>query len=483
MKTENRKNNDSHKTNKTCDIGIIGLGVMGRNLLLNMNDHGFTVAGYDKDESKVKSLQQESHGSIHAEMDLKSFIAQLKVPRSILFLVPAGKAVDSVIQELIPHLEKNDLIIDAGNSFFKDTDRRIQELKEKQLEFMGIGISGGEYGARHGPSIMPGGSKTSYARVQKLLEAVAAKVQSEPCVTYLGPGASGHYVKMVHNGIEYGIMQLIAETYDIMKRGLGFSNEQLHATYTEWDKGELNGYLIEITGKIFARKDDKTNKDLIDFISGVAKQLGTGMWTTTSAMELQIPIPTIDAAVSMRDLSSYVEDRKALNNVYSALVANSAETATKEIIEDLHHALYTALIITYAQGLADLFVASNKYEYQLNLENVAKIWRGGCIIRSALLQDISEAYKTNPKLSNLLLDQGIAQKIKKNQAALRKVIALAAKLGLPVPGLSASLAYLDAMRSNWLPTNLIQAQRDYFGSHTYERTDSKGTFHTDWEET
>ena len=463
------------------ELGMVGLGVMGRNLLLNMADHQFSVAGYDTDETKVSSLAQESQGRpIFATSNLKEFVHSLRAPRAIVLLVPAGAIVDSVINELLPHLSAGDLIIDAGNSYFKDTDRRTDRLAAHSILFMGTGISGGEEGARFGPSIMPGGSKEAYERVRLVFEAIAAQVNNEPCVTYIGLGSSGHFVKMVHNGIEYGVMQLISESYALMKLGLGLDTAKLAEIYTQWNQGKLNGYLMEITGRIFAKPDSKTNKPLIDEILPVAAQKGTGMWTSQIAMDLQVPIPCIDIAVVMRDLSGFVSERNTASNLYPfALTAFSGDKTA--FIDALEHALIAGIITVYAQGLALLKVASDTYHYQLNLEAISKIWRGGCIIRSALLDDISSAFKTNPELPNLLLDAKVAKQLMAYQKSLRHIVCEAARLGIASPGLMQSLSYFDSYRSAWLPANLIQAQRDYFGAHTYERIDVKGTFHTEWE--
>ncbi|MBK5277317.1 MAG: NADP-dependent phosphogluconate dehydrogenase [Bacteroidia bacterium] len=463
------------------EIGMIGLGVMGRNFLLNVADHGFLVAGYDKDVSKVEALRRESkERNIQGAENIHEFIELLRKPRAIIMLVPAGAPVDSVIKDLLPHLDKGDLIIDAGNSYFKDTDLRADNLAVKGIHFLGVGVSGGEEGARHGPSIMPGGSKEAYERVRPIFEATAAKVNNLPCVTYLGPGSAGHFVKMVHNGIEYAMMQLLSETYDLMKRGLGLNDDQLHDVYNKWNNGELNSYLMEITGKIFSKVDEKTNKRLIDEILDVARQKGTGMWTSQSAMELQVPIPTIDLAVAMRDMSVYKNQRESAGKVlqWPMLIFKDNQNT---FLNQLRHALYTGMIITYAQGMALLTVASDKYNYNLDLEAVARIWRGGCIIRAGLLEDIQNAFHTRNDLPNLLLDPDLSKKIIENQEHLRYIVCRGAELGVPVPALMSSLSYLDAYRSSWLPANLIQAQRDYFGAHTYERIDSKGTFHTEWE--
>jgi 6-phosphogluconate dehydrogenase len=463
------------------EIGMVGLGVMGRNLVLNMADHGFLAAGYDKNSNQVGALKKESaERNICAAADIKEFIALLRKPRAIMMLVPAGAPVDSVIKDLLPHLEKDDLIIDAGNSYFKDTDVRARNLAAKGIQFLGVGVSGGEEGARHGPSIMPGGPKDAYERVRPIFEAAAAKVNGEPCVTYLGPGSAGHFVKMVHNGIEYGVMQLIAETYDIMKRGWGLNDDEVHEVYALWNKGELNGYLVEISGQIFSKQDEKTGKRLIDEILDVAKQNGTGMWTSQSAMELQVPTPNIDLAVAMRNLSVFVKEREQADAIYQRPI-RCFTGDRNTFLTQLGRALFAGIIITYAQGMALLAAASEKYKYQLDLEAVARIWRGGCIIRAALLEDICAAFRARRDLPNLLLDANLSRKLMEHQEDLRRIVSHATESGVPAPGLMVSLGYLDAYRSAWLPANLIQAQRDYFGAHTYERIDAKGTFHTEWE--
>jgi 6-phosphogluconate dehydrogenase len=387
--------------------------------------------------------------------------------------------VDSVIGDLLPHLEKGDLIIDAGNSYFKDTNLRARNLSGDGIQFLGVGVSGGEEGARHGPSIMPGGPKEAYERVRPLLEAVAAKVNGDPCVAYLGPGSAGHFVKMVHNGIEYAVMQLLAETYDLMKRGLGLSDDELRDVYATWNQGELNGYLIEITSRIFTKLDETTGKRLIDEILDVAKQKGTGMWTSQSAMELQVPTPTIDLAVAMRDLSVLEKQRETAGEIFKRPVPPFGGDR-KIFLGQLGHALYVAMIIAYAQGMAVLAAASDEYAYHLDLEAVARIWRGGCIIRTALLEDIRVAYRNQPGLPNLLLAPELSKKVMANEEDLRRIVCAAIDLGLPTPCFMTVLGYFDGYRSAWLPANLIQAQRDYFGAHSYERIDVKGTFHTDW---
>jgi len=463
------------------EIGMVGLGVMGRNLVLNMADHGFTVAGFDKEKAQVEALRKESGDrKIHGADDIQEFVAKLRRPRAIMLLVPAGAPVDLVIKELLPHLTKGDLIIDAGNSHFKDTDLRARALAAKGIQFLGVGVSGGEEGARLGPSIMPGGPKEAYERVRSIFEAAAAKVDGDPCVTWLGPGSAGHFVKMVHNGIEYGVMQLIAETYDLMKRGLGLNDDEIGKVYVSWNQGELNSYLVEITGHIFAKKDEKTGKRLIDEIFDVAKQTGTGMWTSESAMELQVPIPTIDLAVAMRDLSKLEKDRGRVGVIYQRTI-RPLKVDPETFLVHLGRALFAGMIMTYAQGMALLAASSNQYGYGLDLEAIARIWRGGCIIRAGLLEDILTAIRAKRDLSNLLLDSNLSRKVMEHQEDLRLVLCQAAESGVPAPGLMVSLGYFDAYRSAWLPANLIQAQRDFFGAHTYERVDAKGTFHTEWE--
>ena len=467
--------------NQGCDIGLIGLGVMGRNLVLNMADQGFLVAVYNRTTGKTREFIEKEIGrrDIRGGYNLKEFTSLLRKPRAILLLVKAGPPVDAVIEELLSYLEPGDLLIDGGNSYFPDTNRRSKSLAEKGFLYLGMGISGGEAGARHGPSMMPGGSTEAYERVLSILEATAAKVDGEPCVTFLGHTSAGHYVKMVHNGIEYGLMELIAETYDVMKRGLGLTNDELHVVYNKWNQGELKSYLIEITARIFLRKDDKTDKRLIDMILDEAKQKGTGKWTSWSAMDLQVPTPTVDAAVMMRDLSGYKVERKI-----AAQMVDVPKTTFKgdrdRLISQLRNALYASMVITYTQGMALLKQASNVYGYGLNLEAVARIWRGGCIIRAALLEDIRTSYQKQPGLVNLLMDPHLSEEVTARQGDLREVVSVAAHLGLPAPGLMVSLAYFDGYRSAWLPANLMQAQRDCFGAHTYERVDEKGVFHTQW---
>lgn len=467
---------------KKCDIGLIGLGVMGRNFAKNVADHGFSVAGYDLDKEKMQMLMIEKNDQqdLRSGKDIKQFIGLLAKPRAVMLLVPAGEAVDAVIDELSEYLEPDDLIIDSGNSRFTDTDRRIKKAEKNNFLFMGMGMSGGESGARRGPSLMPGGNKQGFDRVSSILKAAAAHVNDEPCVAYLGPGSAGHYVKMVHNGIEYAIMQLISETYDIMKRGLNMSPDELHAVYDRMNEEELNSYLIEITAKIFRHKDDKTAKPLIDLILDEARQKGTGEWTSWDALDLQVPTFNIDVAVMMRDMSAYKDQRQK-----AARLLKGPNPIFEGNREDIYHqmknALYAAVIISYAQGMSLLSRASEKYEYGLDLKTVARIWRGGCIIRAALLEDIRSAYNADPNIKNILFDDRLGQAVVAREKDLRYVVSIGTALGLPVPGLMVALSYFDAFRSPWLPANLIMAQRDYFGSHTYSRVDAEGTFHTKWE--
>lgn len=462
------------------DFGMVGLGVMGRNMLLNMLDHGYSTAGLDTDVGKTEAFVHEAKGKkADATTDSKAFVAMLRRPRAIMLLVPAGAAVDAVISELLPRLSPGDILIDAGNSHFRDTDDRSRRLGDKGIHFLGIGVSGGELGARNGPSIMPGGSREAYARVEPILEDVAATVNGEACVAWLGPGSAGHFVKMVHNGIEYGLMQLIAEAYDLMQRWLRLNNDELHAIFDKWNRTELNSFLIEITSQILLKVDEKTDRRLVDVILDVARQKGTGKWTSQVAMDLQVPVPTIDAAVAMRELSAYREERTAASKSLEGSNIKFAGDRLQLLVQ-LREALYACMILTYCQGMALLRRASQAYQYELDLGVVARIWRGGCIIRAALLDDIRAAYGAKAGLANLLLDPKLGQAVASRQAALRAVVCEAAKAGISASGLMSSLAYFDGYRSARLPANLTQAQRDFFGSHTYERIDETGDFHTEW---
>ncbi|MEJ2716304.1 MAG: NADP-dependent phosphogluconate dehydrogenase [Deltaproteobacteria bacterium] len=464
-----------------ADIGLVGLGVMGRNMALNFADHGYVVAGYDTDSEKVDTFNKASEKNVGGFGSMKELAAALKKPRSLMMLVPAGKPVDAVIEEAVPYMDRGDLIIDAGNSHYTDTERRIDKVAEKGLHFMGMGVSGGEKGARYGPSMMPGGNEEAYERVKPLFEAAAAHVNGEPCVVYLGKRSAGHYVKMVHNGIEYAVMQLIAETYDLMKRLLGLDNDRVHEIFGQWNREELAAYLIEITSAIFSQPDEESSNRLIDVIADEAKQKGTGMWTCQDAMDLQVPVPTLDMAVAMRNLSALKKLREAGQKRFPA--STRAFGGNREgFIQDLKYGLYACMILSYAQGMAVLSSASRTYKYNLRLQDVARIWRGGCIIRAAILDDISEAYTRQPDLDMLIFDDKLREVLDRHMPSVRKVVETGIGAGIPIPAFATSLAYFDGLRSAWLPANLIQAQRDYFGSHTYERIDRKGTFHTNWNE-
>lgn len=462
-------------------FGMIGLGTMGRNLLLNMADHGFSVAGYDKQQKQVDLLAQEGKDKpVQGFTDPKAFVNSIKTPRAIMMLVPAGPIVDSVIAEISPLLAPGDILIDGGNSYFTDTARRDKELADKKLHFFGMGVSGGEEGARFGPSMMPGGDKDAYKTMEPVLQAIAAKVDGAPCVAWLGPGASGHFVKMVHNGIEYGLMELIAETYAFMKTGLGMDDAAIGQTFGKWNDGRLQSFLLDITKDIFAFKNpDGDGTLLLNDIKDEARAKGTGKWTSQVAFDLQAPIPTVDSAVSMRDLSKYKDLRVQLSKVYEP--AASAVAGDKEqLLTQLEQAFYFSMIMSYAQGMFMLGQASQEYKYDLSLSTIAKIWRGGCIIRSSFLNDIYAAFEKDNNLASLLLDGHVADLVKGAVPGARAIVGAAVAAGLPVPAYTASLGYFDAFRTARLPSNLIQAQRDYFGAHTYELIGKDGTFHTQW---
>ena len=462
-------------------FGIIGLGTMGRNLLLNMADHDFKVAGHDKDNQKIELLTKESAGKTNVKgfNQATEFIKSLQTPRAIMVLVPAGKIVDNVIQELVPLLDKGDLIIDGGNSYFTDTNRRVVELKEKGIHFFGMGISGGEEGARKGPSMMPGGDPEAYKVVQPIFEAVAAKVNGDPCVTYIGPGSSGHFVKMVHNGIEYGIMQLIAETYEMMKKGLNLPDEKIHAIFKQWSEGRLKSFLIEITRDILAFKANGSDRLLIHDIKDEAKSKGTGKWTSQVAMDLVTPLNVIDSAVSMRDMSKYKKIRGQAAALYGQEKV-SLNSAQEESIQALEAALYFSTIVAYAQGMHLLSQASAEYNYQLKMDRIALIWRGGCIIRSVFLEDMYQAFKRDGALPHLLLDNEVQKTVRGTLSATRSLLASAITSGIAMPAHTAAISYFDSFKSERMPSNIIQAQRDYFGAHTYELIGKEGVFHTQW---
>lgn len=464
------------------DFGMVGLGTMGRNLLLNIADHGFAAIGFDKDLAKGSLLESSATPGTRVKStdSLSHMVQQLKAPRKIMMLVPAGAPVDSVINDLLPLLETGDIIIDGGNSHFTDTLRRIKYLEDKNIHFIGMGVSGGEQGARRGPAIMPGGDMAAWKELKPILEAISAKVNDDPCVAYMGKDAAGHYVKMVHNGIEYGIMQLISEAYDFLKRGLELTNDEIHKVFKEWNEGPLQSFLIEITADIFLKKDDvDASAHLVDKILDKAGSKGTGKWTSQEAMDLPASLPTIDMAVAMRDISGYKEERTAAAEIYKPRIKTFTSNKEKLILA-LHDGLYAATLICYAQGLAMLHKASVERAMDIPMKDVVKVWRGGCIIRSAMLEIFTAAYKKKADLPNILLDKKIAAVLKKKQTGLRKIIQQYAAAKIPAGALMSSLAYMDSYSSERLPTNLIQAQRDYFGAHTYQRIDKTGSFHTEW---
>ena len=463
------------------NYGMIGLGTMGCNLVLNMSDHGYAIAGYDKNTAQAEKLNKLSEGrKVKAFNDIAAFVQALEKPRIIMMLVPAGKIVNYVIADLKPLIDAEDIIIDCGNSHFTDTQTRIDALATENIHFMGLGVSGGETGARFGPSIMPGGDKEAYKKIAPMLDNIAAKINGEPCTAYMGNGAAGHYVKMVHNGIEYAMMQMIAETYHLLKRYAGLSNEELHTVFDNWNKGRLQSFLIEITAAVFLQKDIETTAMLIDVIKDTAKQKGTGAWTSQDAMATGSPTPTIDAAVCARTLSAMRGDRAAAAKILGVATTKTFNEDKNKFIVEVENALYAGFVITYAQGLEMLKNSSDFYKYETDITAVAKIWRGGCIIRAAILKNITNTYEAEPTIKNILMGSTFSKIINEAQASLRVVLKTAIDIGIPIPSFSASLNYFDALRSAWLPANLIQAQRDFFGAHTYERLDKEGTFHTEW---
>ncbi len=463
-------------------FGVIGLAVMGENIALNVERNGFPIAVYNRSREKTDAfMANRAEGrNVKAAFDLKDFVAALERPRRILVMVQAGKPVDAVIEQLKPLLDEGDIIIDGGNSWFEDTDRRTRELEPTGLRYIGMGVSGGEEGALNGPSLMPGGTDSSYQYLSPIFTKVAAQVDDGPCVTYIGPGGSGHYVKMVHNGIEYGDMQLIAEAYDLLKNVAGLDHTQLHDVFTEWNTtDELNSFLIEITSNIFPYIDPDTKKPLVELIVDAAGQKGTGRWTVQTALELGVAIPTIVAAVNARIMSSIRDERIAASKQLTG-PSGSYSGDVKAFVNKVRDALYCSKICSYAQGMALLGTASTTYNWNLKLGELARIWKGGCIIRAGFLNKIKHAYDENASLANLLLAPEFKQTILDRQTAWREVIMSAAQMGIPVPAFSASLDYFDSYRRDRLPQNLTQAQRDYFGAHTYQRIDKAGTFHTEW---
>ena len=461
------------------DFGLVGLGVMGRNFILNVAENGFSSIGLSSSEEKIKLLKEEGKDfDIDGTQSDKVFIDSLSTPRKIMLLVPAGNPVDSMIDRLLPLLDYGDLIIDGGNSHFGDTERRFKFLESKKINFIGAGVSGGSKGARCGPSIMPGGNKESYLNIKSIFESVAAKVDNVPCVAYLGESSSGHYVKMIHNGIEYAMMQLISESYDLLRRGFKKDNDEIQKIFSKWNDGFLNSYLIEITKDIFSKKDMETDNYMIDVILDKAKQKGTGKWTSQNAMDLGINVPTIDSAVSMRIISSFKDQRIKAENMYKT--QNNKTFSINITVGDVEKSLIFGFIVCYAQGLTQLRSASYEKSYNLNYSEICKIWRGGCIIRAKMLQDFMDAFDLNSELENLLLDLNIKKIINSHIESARKVSIYSIENEIPLAGLLSSISYFDSFKCGNLPMNLVQAQRDCFGEHTFERIDKKGTYHFEW---
>ena len=465
----------------THAMGVVGLGVMGANLARNIESRGFAVMGYDLDASKRAAFVAGARGhSIAAADTPAALMAALERPRRVLMMVPAGAPVDSVIAHLQPHLEPGDILIDGGNSFFRDTDRRSDQLAASGFHFLGTGVSGGEEGALRGPAIMPGGQREAWEALRPIFEAIAARADDgEPCVAYMGPRGAGHYVKMVHNGIEYGDMQLIAEVYDLLHRGAGVPPAELADIFDEWNRGDLQSYLIEITAKIFRQIDPETGRPMVDVILDEAQQKGTGKWMSQNSFDVGAAIPTINAAVESRILSALKAERVAASRVLAGPVP-SFRGDRAALIAAARQALYASKVTSYAQGMALLRMASAEYGYAVDPGVVAKIWRAGCIVRAALLGDIMAAFDRDPALVNLLLDPAFREVMAERQDGWRHVVQTAVSIGIPVPGIGVSLAYYDAYRSERLPANLTQAQRDFFGAHTYRRVDRDGSFHTEW---
>nr|WP_122012838.1 NADP-dependent phosphogluconate dehydrogenase [Maliibacterium massiliense] len=466
-----------------CDIGVIGLAVMGQNLVMNMANHGFCVAAYNRTATRTQQFMDgpAKGKEIVPSYSLEDFVASIRKPRVIMLMIQAGPAVDAAIDQLLPLIDKGDIIIDGGNSYFPDTRRRCARLEEMGYAFMGVGVSGGEEGALKGPSIMPGGSRAAWDRVAPILTAISAKVGADdtPCCDYIGTDGAGHYVKMAHNGIEYGDMQLISESYFLLKELAGLDYPAMQQVFQKWNEGELDSYLIEITEDILGRTDPETGKPMVEVILDRAGQKGTGKWTSQESLELGVAAPTVAEAVYARCMSADKKGRVAA----SKILRGPTETFNgdvSQLIDDIGQALYASKICSYAQGFALLSQASEIYNWDLDLGNIALMWRGGCIIRARFLQRIKDAYSRDPKLANLMLDPYFTQALDKAQASWRRVVALCAQLGVPAPCFASALAYFDSYRRETLPANLIQAQRDYFGAHTYERVDREGVFHTNW---
>lgn len=461
-------------------FGVIGLAVMGKNLAMNIESKGYSVALYNRTRQKTDEMLEEVKGrNFAAAYTIEEFVQQLEKPRKIMLMVKAGAPTDATIEQLKPYLEKGDILIDGGNTFFADTQRRNKELSELGIHFIGTGVSGGEEGALKGPSIMPGGQKEAYDLVAPIFKDIAASVNGEACTTYIGPDGAGHYVKMVHNGIEYGDMQLICEAYFLLKNILGLDAKELHQVFSQWNKGELDSYLIEITADIFTKMDDETGQPLVDVILDTAGQKGTGKWTSQSALDLGVPLPIITESVFARFISAMKDERVEASKILRG-PAVRFEGEKEAFIESVRKALYTSKICSYAQGFAQMRAASEEYGWDLKYGDIAMIFRGGCIIRAQFLQKIKDAYDRDHNLRNLLLDPYFKDIVENYQGALRDIIGIAIRNGIPVPCFSAALAYYDSYRSRVLPANLLQAQRDYFGAHTYERIDKEGIFHSNW---
>jgi 6-phosphogluconate dehydrogenase len=461
-------------------LGVVGLGVMGKNLGLNAESKGFSVAGYEVDKDKAAKVAAEVKGKNYLVAgSLEEFVGSLERPRRILMMVPAGKPVDVVLDNLRPHLEKDDIVIDGGNSYFKDTERRVAELESAGLRLFGMGVSGGEEGALHGPSLMPGGYEESYRHLEPLLTKMAAHVSDGPCCTYLGPRGAGHYVKMVHNGIEYGILQLITETYDIFKNVLGLSVPELRDVFAEWNASDLNSYLLEITVRVLSKTDPETGNPLVEMIVDEAAQKGTGKWTAQDSMDLGVAIPTLAYAVEARVLSGQKDERVAAAKILKGPGRTFAGDR-KKFVDHLRESYRLAVITCYAQGFGQLLVASRDYQYNLKFDEIARIWKGGCIVRAKMLDAIQSAFKSKPDLKNLMLDPTFSGVINSNLDSLREIVKATTDTGTPCLAFSTSLGYIDSYRQARLPANLLQALRDCFGAHTYHRTDKPGTFHTEW---
>ena len=463
-------------------IGLVGLGVMGRNLALNIERNGFPIAVWNRNPQKMHDfIIEEGEGKALLGVEkLPDLMAALEKPRRIILMVQAGAAVDEVIDQIKPLMDPGDILIDCGNTYFTDTERRNKALEAEGFQYIGAGVSGGEEGAKWGPAIMPGGNRPAWEALSEIFYAIAAKAEDgQPCVEYMGPGGAGHYVKMVHNGIEYGDMQLISEAYDLLSRGLGLGADELHTIFSRWNEGLLKSYLMEITADIFKTMDPDTGLPLVDLILDEAGQKGTGKWTSQNALDIGVPVPTINAALQGRIISSLKKER-----VFAATQLPASQQKYEgdpaELIDAVENALYASKVTSYAQGLAMLRMASQEYNYDLNIRDIAKIWRAGCIIRASLLGDIMDAYERDPQLVNLMLDEAFKSAILERLDDWRKVVQMAVGLGIPVPAMSGALSYFDAYRSERLPANLIQAQRDYFGAHTYRRIDKDGVFHTQW---